>query len=77
MIHSVRFKALLDANVLYPVIIRDILLWFAHHDLYTPAWSHHIFDELERIRRYFSLKPSYKIKFKYFFSIGGVRELQS
>jgi len=24
---------------------RDLLLWFAHYDLYTPKWSKHIFDE--------------------------------
>jgi hypothetical protein len=35
MIHSVRLTAVLDTNVLYPVIIRDILLWFGHYDLYT------------------------------------------
>lgn len=45
MIHSVRFKAVLDTNVIYPVIIRDLLLWFAHYDLYTPKWSKHIVDE--------------------------------
>lgn len=45
MIHSVRFTAVLDTNVIYPVIIRDLLLWFAYYDLYTPKWSNHIFDE--------------------------------
>ena len=45
MIHSVRFTCVLDANVIYPLWIRDLLLWFAHHDLYTPKWSQHIFDE--------------------------------
>lgn len=45
MIHSVRFTCVLDTNVIYPVWTRDILLWFAHHDLYTPKWSDHIFDE--------------------------------
>ena len=45
MIHSVRFKAVLDTNVIYPVVIRDLLFWFAHYDLYTPKWSNHIFDE--------------------------------
>ncbi|HEX5150056.1 MAG TPA: PIN domain-containing protein [Parafilimonas sp.] len=45
MIHSVRFKAVLDTNVIYPVIIRDLLFWFAHYDLYTPKWSNNIFDE--------------------------------
>lgn len=45
MIHSVRFTCVLDTNVIYPLWIRDLLLWFAHHDLYTPKWSKHIFDE--------------------------------
>ena len=45
MIHSVQFTAMLDTNVIYPVIIRDLLFWFAHYDMYTPKWSIHIFDE--------------------------------
>lgn len=45
MIHSVKFICVLDTNVIYPLWIRDILLWFAHYDLYTPKWSKHIFDE--------------------------------
>ena len=45
MIHSVRLTCVLDANFIYPLWIRDLLLWFAHHDLYTPKWSKHIFDE--------------------------------
>lgn len=49
MIHSVRFIAVLDANVVYPVIIRDLLFWFAHYDLYTPKWSQHIFNEWKRV----------------------------
>ena len=49
MIHSVRFTVVLDTNVVYPVMIRDILFWFAHYDLYTPKWSEHIFDEWKRV----------------------------
>lgn len=49
MIHSVRFTAVLDTNVVYPVIIRDLLFWFAYYDLYTPKWSKHIFDEWKKI----------------------------
>ncbi len=49
MIHSVRFTVVLDTNVIFPVIIRDILLWFAYYDLYTPKWSEHIFDEWKRV----------------------------
>lgn len=45
MIHSVRFICVLDTNVIYPLWTRDLLLWFAHYDLFTPKWSKHIFDE--------------------------------
>lgn len=45
MIHSVRFTCVLDTNVIYPIDVRDLLLWFAYYDLYTPKWSAHIFDE--------------------------------
>lgn len=51
MIHSVRFTAVLDTNVVYPVIIRDLLFWFAYYDLYTPKWSDHIFDEWKRVMK--------------------------
>jgi predicted nucleic acid-binding protein len=49
MIHSVRLKAVLDTNVIYPVIIRDLLFWFAHYDLFTPKWSRHIFAEWKSV----------------------------
>jgi hypothetical protein len=49
MIHSVRFKVVLDTNVIYPIIIRDLLFWFAHYDLFTPKWSEHIFDEWKSV----------------------------
>lgn len=49
MIHSVRFKAVLDTNVIYPVIIGDLLFWFAHFDLYTPKWSTNIFSEWKEV----------------------------
>lgn len=45
MIHSVRFKCVLDTNVIYPLWIRDLLFWFAFYELYTPKWSDNIFDE--------------------------------
>ena len=51
MIHSIRFTAVLDTNVVYPVIIRDILFWFAHYDLYIPKWSEHIFDEWKKVMK--------------------------
>lgn len=49
MIHSVRFIALLDTNVIYPIISRDLLFWFAYYDLYTPRWSNNIFDEWKEV----------------------------
>ena len=45
MIHSVKFKCVLDTNVIYPLWIRDLLMWFAFYELYTPKWSATIFDE--------------------------------
>lgn len=49
MIHSVRFTAVLDTNVIYPVVSRDLLFWLAHYELYTPKWSKHIFEEWQEV----------------------------
>lgn len=49
MIHSVRFKAVLDTNVIFPVVIRDLLFWFAYYELYTPKWSENIFEEWKTV----------------------------
>lgn len=49
MIHSVRFTCVLDTNIIHPIAIRDLLFWFAWHDLYTPKWSKHIFDEWHKL----------------------------
>jgi predicted nucleic acid-binding protein len=49
MIHSARFTGVLDTCVIYPIDIRDLLLWFAHFELYTPKWSQTIFDELHAV----------------------------
>lgn len=51
MIHSVRFTCVLDTNVIYPVNIRDLLLWFAHYDLFTVKWSSGICDEWIKVMR--------------------------
>lgn len=51
MIHSIRFTAVLDTNVIYPIEIRDLLFWFAHFDLFTVKWSQHIFDEWESVMK--------------------------
>ena len=45
MIYSRKFKATLDACVLYPAPIRDLLLWLADSDLYKPFWTEEIHDE--------------------------------
>ena len=36
---------------MYPVTVRDLLLWLAHYDLFTPKWSKHIFDEWAKVMR--------------------------
>lgn len=46
--HSGRFKVLLDACVLYPAPIRDLLLSFAGVKLYQPLWSDEIQEEWTR-----------------------------
>ena len=51
MIHSVRFTCVLDTNVIYPVNIRDLLLWFAHYDLFTVKWSNDICEEWIKVMR--------------------------
>lgn len=51
MIHSVRFKCVLDTNVIYPIEIRDLLFWFAFYDMYTPKWSVHIFEEWKDVMK--------------------------
>lgn len=57
MIHSVRYKCVLDTNVIYPIVIRDLLFWFAHYDLFTPKWSNHIFEEWERVMKRKNVSP--------------------
>ena len=41
-------KAVLDANVLYPTILREILIAVAQAGLYVPLWSARILDEWRR-----------------------------
>jgi predicted nucleic acid-binding protein len=48
MAGSARYTAVLDANVLYPALLRDVLLSLAHADLYSAKWSIHIRDEWMR-----------------------------
>jgi len=40
--------AVLDANVLYPFQLRNLLLWLAQEGLYEPLWSELILDEVQR-----------------------------
>jgi predicted nucleic acid-binding protein len=42
-------RAFLDTNVLYPLLIRDILLWFAYEELFFPFWSKHVLMEWSRV----------------------------
>jgi len=48
-IHNTRWTVMLDTNVIYPIIIRDMLFWMAYFDVYIPKWSEHIFDEWLRV----------------------------
>lgn len=48
MAGSSRYTVVLDANVLYPALLRDLLLSLAHADLYSAKWSSHIRDEWTR-----------------------------
>lgn len=41
-------RALLDACVLYPTVLRQILLGVAHAGLFTPLWSDRILEEWAR-----------------------------
>jgi len=44
----VAFSAFLDADVLFPVGLRDSLLWIAHFAVYSPRWSADVLDEMRR-----------------------------
>lgn len=44
-------KVLLDACVLYPTVLREILLCVAGRGLYTPLWSERILEEWARAAR--------------------------
>ena len=48
MIHSPKFIAVLDACVLYPAPIRDLLLNLADFDLYSQKWTDKIQEEWTR-----------------------------
>jgi hypothetical protein len=48
MIHSPKFTAILDACVLYPAPVRDLLLHLADFELYTPRWTDRIHNEWTR-----------------------------
>lgn len=48
MIYSSNFIAILDACVLYPAPVRDLLLSFADVGLYKPKWTSEIQDEWMR-----------------------------
>lgn len=48
MIYSSNFIAVLDACVLYPAPLRDLLLSFADYGLFKPKWSAEIQEEWSR-----------------------------
>lgn len=41
-------RALLDANVLYPTVVRDILLGVARAGMFDPVWSERLIEEWMR-----------------------------
>jgi hypothetical protein len=45
MAGSGRYTAVLDANVLYPNLLRDLMLSLAVAGLYHARWTHRINDE--------------------------------
>ena len=49
LINSAHFTAVLDANVLFPIVIRDYLIWLSIHELYTPKWSGKLLEEFTAI----------------------------
>ncbi|MEY3307771.1 MAG: hypothetical protein RLZZ413_1809, partial [Pseudomonadota bacterium] len=44
-------KIVLDACVLYPTVLREILIGVARAGLYTPLWSDRILEEWARATR--------------------------
>jgi predicted nucleic acid-binding protein len=49
LINSARFTAVIDANVLFPIVVRDYLLWLSVYDLYSPKWSSKLQEEFSAI----------------------------
>jgi len=48
MAGSARYTAILDANVLYPMLLRDLLLSLVYANLYSAKWTAQIRDEWTR-----------------------------
>ena len=59
MAGAARYTSILDANVLYPALLRDILLTLAHADIYNARWTLTIERELTgALRKSFPDKES-------------------
>ena len=43
-----RFAVVLDACTMFPMLVRDVLLTFAAHELFSPKWSPRIREEWTR-----------------------------
>ncbi len=43
-----KYRALIDANVWYSAVLRDVFIEFAYWDFYKPLWSNEIFNETQR-----------------------------
>lgn len=57
-----RFTVVLDANVLYPFLVRDALLSFAHAGLYRARWTGEIIDEF--VGALLESKPGHETKIR-------------
>lgn len=51
MVSSSKYTVVLDTNVLIPYYLRDLLLWMAWADMFTPKWSPHIIEEWKKYYR--------------------------
>jgi hypothetical protein len=45
MSEAARIIAFLDASVLYPALLRNLLMHLALRDLFQPRWSDHVHEE--------------------------------
>ena len=62
MVRRSRFTCVLDTCVIYPVEVRDVLLWFAYAGLYVPKWTSHIHREWDSVMQRKGISDSERLK---------------